>query len=161
MREQSCLRDAGCPSSVLGSVCLAAGVAIGALAMYFGDPNRGRLRRARLQQQATGAVRRGGEELTGRAEDLLNRAHGLVAKAGDWFECKEQVSDDVLAARVRSRLGHLTQEADTIESSVKDGIVRLGGALGTEKRRILAGIWGIPGVQDVHVWTATATAKRA
>jgi hypothetical protein len=124
--------------------------------MYFGDPNRGRLRRATLQQRTTGAIRRGGEELTGRAEDLLNRVHGLVSKAGDWFECQEQISDDVLAARVRSRLGHLTQQAHSIESSVKDGIVRLGGALGVEKRRILAGIWGIPGVQDVHILTATA-----
>ncbi len=126
--------------------------------MYFWDPNRGALRRGRLQQRAVGAVRRGGEEVTGRAEDLLNRAQGLVAKAGDWFECQEQVPDEVLAARVRSRMGHLTEQAHEIETGVQDGVVTLKGSLGLAKRRVLAGIWGIPGVREVHVVPVTSAA---
>jgi hypothetical protein len=122
--------------------------------MYFWDPNRGALRRGRVQQRATGAIRRRGEEVTDRAADLLNRAQGLVSKAGDWFECHEQVSDDILAARVRSRMGHLTEHAHAIESGVQDGVVTLKGALGLEKRRVLAGIWSIPGVREVHLQPA-------
>jgi osmotically-inducible protein OsmY len=111
-----------------------------------------------LQQAAAGAVKRRGEEVAGRAEDILNRAQGLVAKASDWFECQEQVSDDVLAARVRSRLGHLTDQAHEIETGVQDGVVTLKGSLGLAKRRVLAGIWNIPGVREVHVEPATSAA---
>jgi hypothetical protein len=159
MAERGCIHEAGCGKSYgLGGAYLVAGLAAGAVAMYFWDPNRGALRRGRLQQRAAGAVRRGGDEVTGRAGDLLNRAQGLVAKAGDWFECQEQVSDDVLAARVRSRMGHLTEHAHAIESSVKDGVVTMKGPFGLEKRRVLAGIWSIPGVRDVEVLPFTGAA---
>ena len=159
MAERCCVHDAGYERSFgLGGAYLLAGLAAGAVGMFFWDPSRGSLRRGRLQQRAAGAVRRGSEEVTGRAEDLLNRAQGLVAKASDWFECQEQVSDDVLAARVRSRMGHLTDQAHEIESGVQEGVVTLKGSLGLAKRRVLAGIWSIPGVREVHVVPATGAA---
>jgi hypothetical protein len=63
----------------IAGLSLASGAALGAVTMYLCDPNRGRARRARLQQKAAGAAKWSGRALSGNAEDLLDRAKGAVS----------------------------------------------------------------------------------
>ena len=142
-----------------------AGAALGATVMYFCDPHRGKARRAELQQKAASAARQGGHELAKKAEDLLNRAKGAVAKADAAFERSEEPVDDaILAERVRSHMGHITEHASDIETEVVSGVVALRGTVSPDKRRhlideILA-IPGVKGVRDVLV-SSVSGLKRA
>lgn len=130
---------------------LAAGAALGAAAMYLLDPNRGSVRRARLREQAASRVKKSAREAAGKAEDLLNRAKGAVAKAGAAIPWPGAIDDDVLASRIRSQMGHVTAHAHAIESEVKDGQVTLRGNLPAgERRRIVEEVSGIPGVKAVQ-----------
>ena len=119
--------------------------------MYLFDPHSGKLRRSQLQAQAASAAKRTGRELAGKAEGLLHRAKGVVAKAGASIACSGSVDDDVLAERVRSRLGHITQHAHEIETAVSDGIVSLHGILpADEHERLNEEVRRIPGVKAVQ-----------
>ena len=142
----------------IAGLSLASGAALGAIGMYLYDPNRGKARRAMLQDKAASVAKRTSQDLAGRAEDLLHRAKGAVARAGASLACREEVDDDVLAGRVRSHLGHVTHHAHTIETEVKDGIVTLHGILPDEERqRLVAEVGRIPGVKDVRDWLACET----
>lgn len=134
----------------IAGLAVASGAALGAVTMYFFDPNRGRTRRARLQEKAASAARRSGHEVAGRTADLLNRARGVAAKAGASIACCEELDDDVLAARVQSHMGHVTRHVHDIQAEVKDGAVTLQGTLpDDEKQRLIAEVCRIPGVRKV------------
>lgn len=131
---------------------LIAGAALGATVMYFWDPNRGKTRRAGLQQKGSHAVRQAGQELTKRAEDLLNRAKGLVAEVEAALECRQKAADDdLIAERVRSHLGHVTEHAGGIETEVVGGVVALRGTVSPEKKRVVVDeVLSVPGVKGVR-----------
>src|ERR1022692_2883456 len=120
-QERQCEAAGNCGNSAIArerwiaGVSMMAGAALGAAVMYFYDPHRGKARRAEIQQKAAGAARQGGHQLAKRAEDLRNRAKGAFAKADAAFECSEEVIDDVIAGRVRSHMGHITEHASAIE----------------------------------------------
>lgn len=57
------------------------GAALGALAMYFLDPARGRHRRALCLDKLTGAAHRTKDVVESTARDLGNRARGVLAEA--------------------------------------------------------------------------------
>jgi osmotically-inducible protein OsmY len=149
-----CQEEGNCTTArnyLVAGLSLTAGAALGAAAMYFCDPNRGKARRKQMEQQAAGVVRRSSEVFTAKAEDLLNRAKGVVAKAGGAVACECQTDDEVIAGRVRSHLGHVTRHAHAIETEVTDGEVTLHGALPEEDRaRLLEDVRGITGVLAVH-----------
>lgn len=135
----------------IAGLSLASGALLGAIGMYLYDPNRGRARRAMLHDKAASAAKRAGQDLAGRAEDLVHRAKGAVARVGASVACSEESDDAVLIGRVRSHLGHLTHHAHAIETDVKDGVVTLKGILPEEeRRRLVAEIGGISGVKDVR-----------
>lgn len=136
----------------LTGLSVMAGAALGAALMYFCDPHRGKARRAELQQKGAGAARQGAHELAKRAEDLLNRAKGLVAEAEAAMECGEQTLDDSLIAdRVRSHLGHVTEHAGAIETAVVNGIVVLRGTISPDKRRaVVDEVLSVPGVKGIR-----------
>lgn len=130
---------------------LASGVALGGLMMYLCDPSRGKMRRARVRQQAESAIRQAGRDLTGKAEDLLNRSRGMIAEAKGAMSCHAEADDEVVAGRVRSRMGHITRHAHAIETTVQNGVVTLHGILPEEERKcVMAEIRRIPGVRDVQ-----------
>jgi osmotically-inducible protein OsmY len=135
---------------LIAALSLVSGAALGAAVMYLWDPNRGKARRARLQERAVSTARRAGEQLAGRGEDLFNRARGVAARAGSAVWRYGEVDDEVVEARVRSHLGHLTPHAHAISTDVKDGIVTLEGTLpDEEKYRVLEQVRGLAGVKDV------------
>ncbi|HEX8651593.1 MAG TPA: hypothetical protein VF708_12195 [Pyrinomonadaceae bacterium] len=60
---------------------LLGGIGLGALLMYLFDPDRGRGRRARLNDQLTSKVNRLGEAAESKARHLRNRAQGVIHEA--------------------------------------------------------------------------------
>jgi hypothetical protein len=127
------------------------GFLLGLGSMFLLDPDRGGTRRARLRD----AVLHVAHELedfweTG-TRDLENRTRGIGARARSVLEKPETPSDDVLVARVRSRLGRVTSHAHAIAVRAKDGneIELKGPALASEHDRIVRAIARVPGVDAV------------
>jgi osmotically-inducible protein OsmY len=161
-QERQCEAEGNCGKAGIGherwiaGVSMMAGAALGATVMYFCDPHRGKARRAELQQKAASAARQGGHELGKRAEDLLNRAKGAVSKVDAAFEPSEEVvNDDVIAGRVRSHMGHITEHVGDIQTEVVSGVVALRGTVSANKHRHLVdevlAVSGVKGVRDLLV----------
>jgi uncharacterized membrane protein len=84
------------------------------------------------------------------ARDFGHRTTGFAAQAVSAFQ-KEDVSDDVLAARVRSRLGRVVSHPHAIEVYADQGRVTLAGAiLSHELERLLRHVGKVPGVHSVN-----------
>jgi uncharacterized membrane protein len=83
------------------------------------------------------------------ARDISNRVQGLTADAASAFS-SEDVSDDVLVARVRSKLGRIVSHPSSIEVAANQGRVVLSGPiLAHEVNDLLACMRGVPGVKEV------------
>jgi osmotically-inducible protein OsmY len=155
-QEKQCEAEGNCGAIArkrwIAGVSMMAGAALGATVMYFCDPHRGKARRGELRQKAASAARQGGHELEKTTEDLLNRAKGAVAKAGAAFERSEEViDDDVIAERVRSHMGHITERASDIQTEVVSGITTLRGTVSPDKHRHLVDeVLAVPGVKGVR-----------
>lgn len=134
------------------SMSLAAGVALlcaGALGMYYMDPRSGRRRRALLRDGTTRALHESRELIDTAIADARNRAKGLYSvTASRWHE---QPSDNqVLAERVRSKLGRVCSHPRAIRVACDEGRVILrGDILAHELDSVLSGVRRVPGVRDV------------
>ncbi|HET7583476.1 MAG TPA: BON domain-containing protein [Gemmatimonadaceae bacterium] len=127
-----------------------AGMAVGAMLMYFLDPDRGRRRRAVARDQAVHLAREVGGAARGAAADVRNRAQGVKAEAQGRSR-EEQVSDAVLVERVRAELGHATRHAGAIQVAVENGVVTLRGpVLADELADVLSAVRTTRGVEDVE-----------
>jgi hypothetical protein len=135
-------------SPTILSLIAAAGA--GAAMMYFLDPSSGARRRARVRDGTSRVYRGGRESARKKAVDLRNRAQGWNARLSRTFGGAMPVSDDVLANRIRSQLGHLATHAGAIDVRVASGCVKLGGrVLLGEASRIVAAITSMDGVRSV------------
>jgi len=134
--------------SVIGGVGLGAG--LGAGLMYFLDPDRGRRRRALLRDQLVAGVHKLGDAVDATSRDLSHRAHGVWAE-GSHLVKHEKVSDEVLTARVRSRLGRAVSHPHAIQVIAEDGHVSLvGPVLASEVDDLLSCIKHVRGVTEVE-----------
>jgi uncharacterized membrane protein len=117
--------------------------------MYFLDPVQGRRRRALVRDQCTSFLAQSGNATRKITRDLGNRTQGMLAEAQSaWSE--EQVNDEVLAARVRSKLGRMVSHPKAIEVTTNQGRVTLHGPiLAHEVRRLMRAVWSVRGVQEV------------
>jgi hypothetical protein len=132
------------------ALALLGGLGVGALLMYVLDPQRGARRRALARDKATRLRHRAGEKLAARSRDLRNRTRGVAARTRSLVHKEEQVSDDVLAERVRSRIGHVVRHPGSLEVAAEDGIVTLSGpVLEDEVDDLLSAVRDTPGVEDV------------
>jgi CBS domain-containing protein/osmotically-inducible protein OsmY len=131
---------------LLGTACIGLGAGI----MYLLDPNRGRSRRARVQSKTVGLYKDLGNFATKAQRDLQNRATGLMAEAKAKFRPQEQVDDDILEARVRSKLGHVMSHSRAISIEVKKGSVTLNGSVPADViDDVISGARSVPGVVEV------------
>lgn len=72
-----------------GIAAILSGIGIGAAIMYLFDPKGGNRRRALIRDKAV-ALRKDAEEaISGKAEDLRNRAKGLMHEAKSAFSNEE------------------------------------------------------------------------
>lgn len=128
-----------------------AAAALGALAMFLLDPDRGRRRR----KQAASALRRAGSrtgswlETSGR--DAGNRLQGVLAQWRRLAGQRTPPDDDILQARVRARLGRLVSHPHAVTVEAADGCITLGGPiLALERAALLADVARVDGVREVR-----------
>lgn len=129
--------------SILGAA------AAGALLTFFLDPDQGRRRRAIARDKLASGMSRAGEASDAMARDLQHRTRGLTAGLRRRLS-REPVADDVLAERVRARIGRAVSHPGSIEVRVAQGEVTLEGpVLRSEVRRLLRAARAVPGVREV------------
>ena len=126
-----------------------AAVGIGATAMYFLDPQRGRRRRHVVRDKLVHAAKETGEALGATSRDLSNRAGGLAAVARRQLR-GDDTDDVVLVERVRSALGRSASHPGAIEVSAEQGGVTLHGhVLADEAEDVVAAVAKVRGVRHV------------
>ncbi len=127
------------------------GLGIGAGLMYFNDPDRGRRRRALVRDKFYSVFAQSGRGLDKVWRDASNRSQGMVAEARRVAWGAGDAPDDVLAARIRSKLGRVSAHPHAIRVTAHDASVTLEGpVLASEHDQIIDAVSGIPGVRDVH-----------
>jgi len=126
-------------------------LALGAAAMYFLDPTRGRTRRNRAMDQATSVCRRTGKAAWQIGKDIRNRTSGYAHEARGYFEPEDAVSADKLLHRVRAEMGHAVSHAGAIQVMTDNhGRVTLHGkVLASESDRLIAAVKGVSGVNEL------------
>jgi uncharacterized membrane protein len=124
--------------------------AAGAISMYLLDPDHGRRRRAVMRDRLASGMSRLDDATSIASRDLRNRARGMAHEVRSRFT-HEEVPDEVLCERVRSRLGWAVSHPGAIEISAQSGKVALSGAvLEREYIRLLRAVWAVRGVADVE-----------
>lgn len=128
---------------------------LGAAAMYFLDPTRGRARRNRAMEQAASVCRRTGRTARQFGKDLRNRtagyAHEARGYASSYFETEDAVSAERLLHRIRSEMGHVVSHAGAIQVMTDNhGRVTLHGkVLASEADRLISTVKGVSGVNEL------------
>ncbi len=115
-------------SSIESYVSLVAGMGLGAGLMYVLDPAYGRRRRALARARILHGLRLLRERGSNRVKDAWNTLHGAVAESRSKVrDLGRPPEDDVLAARVRSQLGHVVSHPGALEVTARDGRVVVSG----------------------------------
>ncbi len=120
----------------------------GVITMYFLDPQRGRRRRAELQDVFVHSKREL-EKFAGRlGRDLEHRTEGAIAETQRFFH-RKPASDYVLEQRVHTALGRILSHPSAVEVSAKEGSVFLSGwILAEEARDVEKAVTSVEGVKD-------------
>jgi uncharacterized membrane protein len=104
-------------------------LAAGAIATYFLDSYQGRRRRAVARDVISNRLRRLNDARRVAALDARNRLQGALGKLRERMAPEREVADDVLAARVRSRLGRAVSHPGALEVRADSGVVILQGPI--------------------------------
>ena len=120
------------------------GLALGAVGAFLLDPQHGRRRRALVRDKAAA----GREFADAAATDLRRRARGIAA--GVQGLRGAPVSDEVLAERVRAKLGRHASRPGAIQVAAHAGCITLtGDILAAEVARVFDAVRALRGVQHV------------
>lgn len=126
---------------------LGTGVAL----MYLFDPLAGRRRRALARDKVTRVVNDAAEAVDKTSRDLRNRWSGLMLELRQLY-AEEEPTDEVLAERVRAKLGFLVGHPGSIEVRAEQGRVALSGTILKDEHRYLlrrvAAVRGVKRVED-------------
>ena len=123
---------------------------VGAGLMYLLDPNRGARRRAVAWDKLVSAVSHAGDCIECAARDLWHRAYGTFAESKHLFGREEHVDDEVLVARVRSKLGRVVAHPHAIKVAAREGHVSLfGPVLRAEVQGLCDAVARVRGVRSV------------
>jgi hypothetical protein len=128
------------------------GAALGAAAMYFLDPDRGRRRRAIARDKARSAAAQAGAFVRGARRYARHRLRAVGTRAGMLARRRDEppAPDLVLIERVRSRLGRVVQHPHAVRVSADRGHVRLSGPiLASEHAPLMAAVSRVRGVRSV------------
>ncbi len=128
------------------------GAAIGTVAMYMFDPDRGRRRRALARDKLRSLSVKTGDAIEVAGRDLGNRLGGLQAQFSRMFAPRHNMADDrVVAARVRAKLGRVVSHPHAVEVAVQQGRLSLSGSVAAEEKpRLLDCVQAVPGVSAVE-----------
>jgi uncharacterized membrane protein len=128
-------------------------IAVGAVAMYLSDPDRGRRRRAVATDKMRRLASRTGSAIDIASRDLGNRWQGLRVQAGHWFSRRRGAlaDDEVLVARVRKELGRAVSHPRAIKVTAQQGCVTLhGSVLAHEKQQLLDCVSAVAGISALE-----------
>lgn len=126
------------------------GLGLGAGLTYLFDPDAGHRRRALARDKVVHLINKTSDAIDATSRDLQHRMFGLVARTRSRL-VREKVTDEVLAARVRSKIGMLVSYPHTIEVRVQDGCVTLTGPVfKDEVDRLLSTVSKIRGVTGIE-----------
>ncbi|MFO7188953.1 MAG: SRPBCC family protein [Pseudomonadota bacterium] len=126
-------------------------LALGAVMMYYLDPDKGRRRRALLHDQFVHAGRKLRRAQGVVARDFAGRAAGVRAAAARFIRGSAPPTDEVLRERVRAQLGRIVSHPHAVRVDVQDGHVVLSGTiLQAEVAPLLKTVWRVPGVRSVE-----------
>jgi len=132
------------------ALAFSSGAGFGATLMYLLDPERGRRRRKLLGDQIMHVVSQSDAVISTTARDLRNRARGMLAETHARFDDTD-VSDAVLVARIRSRMGWVISHPHAIAVTADQGRVTLSGPiLAHEVDDLLKAVAAIRGVRAVE-----------
>jgi len=122
---------------------------VGAGLMYFFDPDRGKRRRALIRDKAKHFNRIASDAAGKTRRDLRNHLLGAISEMESLFRA-ERVTDDILEARVRSKLGRVVSHPHAIEVKAAEGLVILSGpVLAGEVHPLLETVIAINGVKNI------------
>ena len=125
------------------------GAAVGTAAMYLFDPDLGRRRRALIRDKAVSARTEAREIVDAGVRDLSHRATTLGKRATSPFR-RRKTTDDVLAQRVRARMGRYVAHPGAIEVTATGTEVTLSGSiLSHERDELILAAQSVHGVSNV------------
>jgi hypothetical protein len=127
---------------------LLTGLGVGLGLMYLLDPDRGRRRRALVRDTVTRASRVGQRAVAATSRNVAYRATGAAARIRRRLR-SDSVDDEVLAGRIRARLGRVVSHPQALDVDVSDGLVTLRGPiLESEVNDLLHAVERTPGVLE-------------
>lgn len=128
------------------------GAALGAVAMYMFDPDRGRRRRAIVGDKAYSVVSDARQALGAAGRDAAHRVEGLRARARRLLTDAPVPDDLQLIERVRARMGRLVSHPHAIQVGANHGRVTLSGpVLAHEVTRLcdaIRSVWGVTSIEN-------------
>jgi hypothetical protein len=126
------------------------GALIGAAGMYLYDPHRGAYRRAFLRDKSVHYRKTLGRKIGVVGRDVIHRSQGMLAEARTRI-LPQRVPDDILVARVASKLGRVVSNPHAVELSADSGRVILSGPVFIdEAEKLIHTILRIPGVRGIQ-----------
>lgn len=131
---------------------IVASVALGAIAMYALDPDKGRRRRALARDKAVSVLLDTRHAAGATRRDVAHRLEGMRARARRLWRRRPTTDDLQLIERVRARMGRLVTHPHAIQVGAYGGRVTLSGPiLEREVAPLLASIrtvWGVDSVEN-------------
>lgn len=135
-----------------GLTTVVGATAVGAVAMYMLDPDKGKRRRALIGDKAYSVVSDTRRALGAASRDAAHRIEGLRARARRLITDAPVPDDLQLIERVRARMGRLVSHPHAIQVGANNGRVTLSGpVLAHEVARLLDAIrsvWGVSTIED-------------
>jgi uncharacterized membrane protein len=129
-------------------IALAFGAGVGAT--YLLDAQPGRRRRALIRDKLVHATHELAEGADVVARDVAHRGRGIVAEIRSRMESETGGDDDVIAERVRSKLGRVCSHPGAIEVRCREGQVTLkGDILKRDYREVISAVGRVRGVRGV------------
>ncbi len=123
---------------------------IGAAAMYFLDPDRGNRRRAFIRDKTVRIAKKSGSFFSKTSRDLSNRTAGAFAETKARWST-DNSDDDVLAERIRSKMGRVVSHPGSVDISVRGGrVTATGDVLQSEFGDLMSCLYSVRGVRDVE-----------
>ena len=123
---------------------------LGAAAMYYLDPARGRYRRAMVRNRFVHAGHQAQKGVNVVGRDTRNRTFGVIATLRSLLD-RDPPEDTVLVERVRACLGRVVSHPHSIKVEAADGVVTLSGPILQEEAPMLIDCTlGVRGVRDLR-----------
>jgi hyperosmotically inducible periplasmic protein len=124
-------------------------MAVGAVAMYYLDPDLGRRRRAELNDKLRSTCDSINRCVRTEGRQVARSVRGLAAEVESSVTASV-VDDNTQVECIRAALAGLVSKPDAIDVSVNDGIATLAGRVAaSEHAGLIAAVDALPGVRSV------------